>query len=681
MLRFDVIKSWLQKSIRRGNTEHLLFILTKYWQLNPSKKTNIINRMKCCALEDVSPRSISWVSKIFDCLNKFHQNDTTDLELVEAGLLLSRTKKTRVCSHLRMKTCEPSSAFFQDMYKKYGKLHKLDIMKEMKSLFSMYDNKGFSEAETVRCFAAFFTGLYYRKVFSDLDHPAKISTREAGRVNKESMPREKTKRVIKKRDFKIFWNCLLDIVLNSKQNELRPFESKETRQVMYNLSYKQQFFEARPKFREELICLLSATESVCSFVFGSSLLDLPDSRDKLWDDDMRDKMQRDNNITEAVPSLEDWKQYYSNPGDNQDIIIPPYVYDCHVKGGEPDVIYFVEQGAFVTNLDNDWHIPHLETEYKKLRIKLGSGKKPTPKKSNVPPSKRSNNKPNDEEIRSKSYMEQEPKDFLKKCRVLRDCNPNTSKGPALIIQRDTTLALLFIKEMRANFNYGADQLACDKIRRDKMIPGLPPLTVAGEDIKPILMYSNYSYNRELKNFVKSEKLTVYFVSAVFPTCDYLKPQSFASTDYRISHNIDIFNDHLKHEENKEKLLSILIFRCVMGIPDTNYSNILLDIYLKTCLTNDTGIKMLSVDENFIGKYTLKEAISKRQVTRMLKDLGIKDDEESFIEAAVKIIPFYCRQKALINWKFIDDVLLQYDIPHKNRNIVKQNFERLFNKNI
>ena len=114
-MKFDVLKSALQKFCRRGIYDKAqwcgveTFLIHSETQTSTTKTTksrgkglvtNMLNRIKTIALEDVSYRECVAVNIVFQVLNKFEASGRNDLEhLLTAIHLLVKSKKSRVSSH------------------------------------------------------------------------------------------------------------------------------------------------------------------------------------------------------------------------------------------------------------------------------------------------------------------------------------------------------------------------------------------------------------------------------------------------------------------------------------------------------------------------------------------------------------------------------------------------------
>ena len=76
---------------------------------------------------------------------------------------------------------------------------------------------------------------------------------------------------------------------------------------------------------------------------------------------------------------------------------------------------------------------------------------------------------------------------------------------------------------------------------------------------------------------------------------------------RFTHATNEAEKVLQAKQAIQSLVSILIFRAIFGVTDTNFSNVL--------VADD---KLYSVDENSVGKFKLEEVLKHKPVQRMFK---------------------------------------------------------------
>lgn len=99
--RLDLVKSALQKYIRRGNAEKALYAATELYRLGEvggqAPVTNLYNRLAIIAGEDVGPADWSLALTVIHACNTGNRDFPTLLAMVQ---LLAQTEHTRMMSHV-----------------------------------------------------------------------------------------------------------------------------------------------------------------------------------------------------------------------------------------------------------------------------------------------------------------------------------------------------------------------------------------------------------------------------------------------------------------------------------------------------------------------------------------------------------------------------------------------------
>ena len=450
----------------------------------------------------------------------------------------------------------------------------------------------------------------------------------------------------KKEKFKKFWESLNNL-------------SKGLINVRKNLFVKQQFFEARPYFPEEFICLISAVETIYASLHG---LDLPP-------------------VALPFPLLDEyWEDKHQVP------VFKSYVYDKHVSKGEKSMEFFIKEGAFVTNKDSEWSIETLESHYEQIRCGLppsskrdGKALKDTKrnkgresvecsgdhrkKKGNEtrdddPQSskrdgkalidtktnkrresvecytdhhkKKRNKRQDDDRVKKRKVgssvldleniktrnddhivnscviQKQEQSvllqgDNLRTCyfdiinrKVLKVCNGDSKKGMVVMV-RDDDGGTIIIKEMRKSLNYGKDQIAAHEIKQCNLLH-LKGIYVP-DDAPARHVWCNAVYNKSANAFCPTDQVMFYFI---------MRCVGSENEDPRTSHNYPKVYDLMATQDGFQSIISIILLRAILGVTDTNFSNILFD-----------EDKLYSVDENYIGKYSCEQVLNKLPVYRIL----------------------------------------------------------------
>ena len=117
--------------------------------------------------------------------------------------------------------------------------------------------------------------------------------------------------------------------------------------------------------------------------------------------------------------------------------------------------------------------------------------------------------------------------------------------------------------------------------------------------------------------------------------------------------------------------SIIIFRSVLGVTDTNFSNVLLS----------DSLQLFSVDENSIGKFDAVEVLQHTPVQRMLRELksgaaalGSKlenflpswfyceDEKKQIVEDMTIMLKHFVFSQRTIDrvTKNVDDIIIKFD---------------------
>ena len=607
----DVFKSALQKSARRCETQNAAWFAQEIIMVkklsDPNNKsakaihTNLINRLKVIAIEDVSPRCVGNVNDIFKYLDDWCIDERV-IGLAKAIQILFSVKKLRVCSHLRILVNALTDSEDKDNLTDTvsSALHHYSQEKLLNEFFNPLFLADMSERG--RSILANVVAIIYRKAFN-LPHTTPLDKRCL------DLPKIVT-RSKKKIGFKLLWESLMRVGRNYP--ELRQ-----------NIELKRKMFEARGFFQEEIFCLLSAVESTCATLNDMTIppISFPNR---------------------SGVELEAWSSHNKPQFES-------HVYDKHVRGGNRSLSFFAHQGAAVVNEDEEWALPRLRAIYTRMRSQESSGEKrpkrklvvnssssSSPSSSTISSSKSvaspkklkrreddvddfdvrdddddaddddddENDEHNDDDDVNKDEEVDDDKTLYLKgdfssFQTLKCCTPNSRKGITVLVKNTKNNEQMIVKEMRPSINLGKDQLAAYTIKRDNILV-LKSLhcTKKGHLVKSsTAFHRNDSDNR---NPGKKGGLYTYFISDCIG--------NVSDVDVRATHNRSSMKEILKTDEGIQCLVSILIFRTILGVTDTNMTNILLD----------EGSRLYSVDENSIGNFPLEESLSKKPVKRLLE---------------------------------------------------------------
>ena len=158
--------------------------------------------------------------------------------------------------------------------------------------------------------------------------------------------------------------------------------------------------------------------------------------------------------------------------------------------------------------------------------------------------------------------------------------------------------MVCIKEMRKSCNFGIDQKLMFEAKQ-KNVLRLKGLHVPGPHPGELVTSKTLFLREEGGSIVANQKPMIYFVSSCLG--DVL-------TDMRFTHATNEAEKVLQAKQAIQSLVSILIFRAIFGVTDTNFSNVL--------VADD---KLYSVDENSVGKFKLQEVLKHKPVRRMFKE--------------------------------------------------------------
>ena len=623
---FDVFKSALQKCCRRGETENISWFIQEIVALkilsDPSDKvamkrnmTNIANRLRVIAIEDVSPRCVLDVANVDYCLSEWENSNRNDFKyLAMACWILCKAKKLRVCSHLRM-ICHPNYAHANVTDEFWDQLS----LTHVQGCINDNDRKN----------TIFILGLYYRKLLGldrnfdivdgDNSYKGKISTK----ANKKKL-------------FSSFWEYLKLLCPSNFPH------------VSRNILFKKNFFESKDYFREEFLCLISAVEAIAAISLGFYLPPVE--------------------IPSSLGLEDDWHKIHKPTP-----IFGPHVYDRHVRNGNKSIEFFLNEGALVKNLDSEWSLKEMEDLYREIRL----SKEKSPQShhinnnknvSNVQQRKRKREQTTKDTKRRKKTQRPLSLAFVKETicgnnfldlldyNIVKICTPKSRKGIVLIMKKrddDDDSTCFVVKHMKKCINFGVDQLACHDIKHRNLLE-LPFLHVPN-DMAANLYWSDVSYSREKQTFQKKDNdKNIYMVMGCVGN---------VSQTVRFTHNKTFAVDLMKKDINAfQSIISIIIFRSILGVTDTNFSNILID---------DT--RVYSVDENSIGTYSCEEILNFGPVRRIIEKIKEIYHSRSMTEA----FPLWFDSKFIEDkhriMKRVVECLRHYNIPEDKIQVVEKNF--------
>ena len=316
--RFDVIKSALQKYIRRGlwknraewvvREMHLIYLL----DINKNKNvkacvTNFLNRILTIAVEDVSPREYEIVRKVFKLVKLYRFTNWNIMYLAKAVYLLCIAKKSRSLSHLRAIIKSQISTEVHEYIS-----FEMD-MRQVENVLNHIYNQNNNLIDNRLALA--------KSVYIVYHNLCKNSTVKQG-INMNMK--------------RVFSRWILKLIKN-RYNE----------SFLLSVKYKLQFFLNRQYFPEEIIVILSIFDSYLAFIYS------------------------DSHINPCIFKLIPTKKNFDWINDHKEIKHPLYVYDKHTGGrGDKSMEYFVNESSKVFNEDVEWQLPEIyRQQYKIEKLK------------------------------------------------------------------------------------------------------------------------------------------------------------------------------------------------------------------------------------------------------------------------------------------------------------------------
>lgn len=579
-VRFDVLKSCLQKAIRRGDQETVMWavretiLLIKLGDISSVAKghhTNMLNRLRIISVEDVSPRELFVFSMVHKWIQEYQTSVYEDVAyLARAALILSHARKSRVCSHLRVAACDHRSCRFKEQLEMECRLYNIPLecrlynipLEERKTLvFELLRTKE-KNVTKARFMAVYHLGMAYRQLLGM--GPTDDIT---------SVDSKKDTAAFKKVHFNWFWKEAERLVAMNETKERFECWPSIIKALACTIIWKRKIFISRNYFREEFLVLVSVLESLAAVL----LEPLESMKSAAWESfhiiaNMK-KAKCDNNFKWIVH--------------HKPITHPAYVFDRHTSQGEKSIAFFINHGSLVKNEDTPWTNQEWSDIYKTIRISQDSDShrvrpKKRPQPEQLPSAKRHKN--------TSSFFTINQSEVKK---IVCNYNPKSTKAAVLLVEMINGNKVV-MKEMKKSFGYGIDQNFCLYLKKLN-ITQLNLNVPEGCDQEG-LFRADFVYSKEKNDFIPSEKSIVYFLMG-----------RVNNTDARCSHNLQQTETLLKTSEGFRQLINILIFRMLMGVTDTNFTNVLVH----------EG-KMYSVDENYIGKFSSKEIVESHHVKRIFK---------------------------------------------------------------
>ena len=554
----DIMKSGLQKYIRRGELDKALYCLVEldmFKKLDDKKvkglRSNVRNRLIVILSEDIGISNWNIYLKINNLLKKWEElrkedNDNDRYYLVNIVNYLAKSKKVRLCSHIR-------TYFYycinnEDFNKYYENKNKI-FEKEDKCGINFYKKNDCDEVK--EC----IDGIVYNlknnndNLFYWFFRLINNKKWKSGRRNRRA-----------KKEYIIF-DIINNFIKKIKNNNLI---------MLYDILYNW-FINYNNSRNENILYLMN----IVLFYIKRNEIN--------WDKKLN--IKEIDNIEKIYKRNFEYKLEIDN-----------YIIDMHCEDGrkngknEKD---FMENGSKINNkskyeielykkIYDEYKLYKLKTKVKKIKVKKVKVKKVKVKKL----------WDLEEELDFIDFKElmgiENEKDLDKYL-----SRENTCGGKVMtFVNKDKGIV---VKEMRKSFNYGRDCCVIDEIKK---YFGIKKMNV--RRIKSNICVSKINKkNKYWKNNMKLEnKETIYLIMDIFE-------------------NIGTLVENKKKRVKKEiklEYLKILLFRGLLRVSDSNYTNVLI---------NEKD-ELLSIDENNIGK---REKYIERKISKCYN----KDDINKVVD--------------------------------------------------
>ena len=627
----SVIKSALQKGVRRNHQQLVKWSLretflyfsmrTKFPTLNSAAlafNTNIINRLYTIAVEDCSPRALAATNECNENLKLYKTLlDSGPQYLMKAGMCLCDGPSSRVCSHLRV-VCGgggPYHAAFNAYEQK-----QISIDERLQIIFNVHllgERCQPSALENLRAISAYHTLKIYHHLTNRDDYGNLYQTYKPATA------------AIKKVRFVKFWQKCFDAVqfLSISDTFIREYKEK----LNSAIRWRKEFFCSRNYFREESLLLLSAVDLLIAVVHGSRDEFISIQKQQILIDDKEQK--KFNWLTDHWKLLEP---------------MPRYVMDQHTSSPDSSVSFALESSRVIGG-DEKWspkswlhaytalrlrtnerissqdmalHVSAKALEADEIIEKLTSSSHhhlvvvlPT-FADKIIPDKQSIKRTIDDYYSSTQRVKKRKWDYVASLpelkfedieRVIAVHNNNSRKAPVASL-RMTDKSLIVIKLMKKNFGYGIHQNFVQNLKDENIcnFEYLHPMPESGNYRG--LMKGNFEIVKTESHLrakvVKTSQSKVYFVTGCVT-------QRGNVVDTRLSHNNNLRNDAFSLQ-----IVHIIAFRLLMGVNDTNHSNILVG----------ENAKLYSVDENYVGSKFHEEFLNAKGC-KYLKNTFLNNNDE------------------------------------------------------
>lgn len=568
-LKTDVLKSGLQKYIRRGELEKALYCMVEldmFKALTGDKKvkglrSNMRNRLIITLCEDIGISDWTIYNRIYKLFNLWEENresnDNTERKyLVEIVSYMARSEKLRLCSWVKG-------------YYSYGY--------DSEELKNYYKGTNFEENKN-GCGFVFYKKGDSNEVKEMIDGIVYNLNKNSDNVFYWIMKLLKSDALNGRRNRKskkgyIVWDILLKYITKCLNVKLT---------TLYKIHLD--WYDNNNNSRgENLIYLLNFV----LFYLRRGEMN--------WDDKLKEIKVTDENAN---------KVYEKNMSDYK-FVVDDYIIDMHCsegkKKGKNEKDFAIEgcsvenESKFAVELYKKVYI-----EYKLNKIKAEEQTKKEHEELKKKVLKKVEKKEKEEKKKLKKDrkkkktldMEYEEKlefvDFkeLMGIKTVKDlnnkmCREKTCGGKVMTFFNKEKG--IIVKEMRESFNYGRDSMVLDEVKK---YFGIRKLGCRRVKSNMIVQKINKKKGEWKDNMELKEESVVYLLMDMFDNIGTLVQNKKKRTDDKI----------------KMEYLKIVLFRGIFRVTDTNYTNVLID-------KDDV---LLSIDENNIGD---REKIVDRKISK------------------------------------------------------------------
>jgi len=584
-IKVDVLKSGLQKYIRRGMLEKCLYCLVEldmFKKLNDKKvkglRSNIRNRIIVILNEDIGISNWEIYERIDKLLklwekNRNSEDDNERKYLIEIIYYLVKSEKIRLCSWVKgyFGYCMNDEKI-KELYENYDKI--LENKKDCGKNF--YKNKDSEEIKECIDGIVFNLNKNSDNVFYFI---LKIlrSEEKSGRRGRRG-----------KKGY-IVWDIMLKYI-----------EKHEKLKKLYDIILNW-YIKNNNSRGENLIYLIN-------FVLFYL---------------RRDKIDWERKLNIKNIKNEDVEKIYGENLKNKKKL-DSFIVDMHSKKGKKkgkNAKDFVLEGSVVENENEKFKNELYKEVYEEYKLKNLNNEKIKKKKKIKKKNKKIKKKKN-KKIKLNKKLEEDLEfiDFKKLMNIekVEDlnnkmCRKNTCGGKAMtFFNKEKNI---IVKEMRKSFNYGRDSCIVDDLKNDYKIKKMNARRIKS--------------NMIIKKKDKKNKFWENNMEIIEEDCVYLIMDMFENVG-------TLVKNKKRRIEKKINLdfLRIMFFRGIFRLSDGNYTNVLIN-------KND---ELLSIDENNIGKREkildrrYKNNNKKEDIENLLNDM-LKNKEEKLKKIKEKLIEY------------------------------------------